>query len=415
MKARWTAKNIFWGWKREAESPFGLGPSRPKPQTPRFDPALYAGSGHALTIGKTGSGKSVLLINNLLLYEGSAFVVDPRGDVCRATHQFRRDLGQDTHVIDPFGVTGLRTAKINPLDVISLPRSEPEIEAQTLATTIGGDHKSERDPYWYFGSTDAIGSYISHLFSKGTSQARSFNQLVDVMYDEDPVFRLAKELDSEIKDPFARAGITSLLNLPDGSAGTRACMLSTIQRILQTFRSQSIRNVMSSSTVDLTRLLAGRPTTIYAVVPVERLASHGVFLRLCMDLVLQTMIRREVPPEIPTLVAVDEAAQIGPSPTLKIAATYGRSSGVKLWTFWQSLVRVGGIGADTHLHVHSRIRQALLLLAADAVGSDGPRGGGQTAETVAPAATKFPGAACHAHDADCIADNAFCGHYHCAD
>jgi type IV secretion system protein VirD4 len=67
------------------------------------------------------------------------------------------------------------------------------------------------------------------------------------------------------------------------------------------------------------------------------LASHGICLRLWIDLLLQVLMRRQVPPEVPTLVMVDEAAQIGACPALKTVATYLRANGVRLWTFWQDL------------------------------------------------------------------------------
>jgi type IV secretory pathway TraG/TraD family ATPase VirD4 len=43
-------------------------------------PVLHDGKAHCLSIGQTGSGKTNLMIANLLLWEGSAIVIDVRGD-----------------------------------------------------------------------------------------------------------------------------------------------------------------------------------------------------------------------------------------------------------------------------------------------------------------------------------------------
>ena len=80
--------------------------------------------------------------------------------------------------------------------------------------------------------------------------------------------------------------------------------------------------------------------TIYFILPVERIASHGVCLRLWLDVLLQVLLRRTTVPRVPTLVVVDEAAQIGPCPALKTVATYLRANGVRLWTFIQDLSQI---------------------------------------------------------------------------
>jgi type IV secretion system protein VirD4 len=146
-------------------------------------------------------------------------------------------------------------------------------------------------------------------------------------------------LDSVIpRGSFAYAGIAAWLNLPDGNVNTRFCVLSTVHTMLHSFRSKAIRSALASpSTVKLMDLLDAKPMTLYLVLPIERMSSHGICLQLWLELLLQVLRRRQVPPAVPTLVMVDEAAQIGPCPALKTVATYLRAHGVRLWTFWQDL------------------------------------------------------------------------------
>lgn len=50
---------------------------------------------HLLTIASSRTGKGVsLLVPNLLLYDGSVIVIDPKGELARVTARARREKGQ---------------------------------------------------------------------------------------------------------------------------------------------------------------------------------------------------------------------------------------------------------------------------------------------------------------------------------
>ena len=62
---------------------------------------------HIVTVAGNRAGKSsTVLIPNLLRYPGSAIVLDPKGELARATAAQRARMGQTVHVLDPFGETG---------------------------------------------------------------------------------------------------------------------------------------------------------------------------------------------------------------------------------------------------------------------------------------------------------------------
>ena len=74
---------------------------------------------HVMTIAGTRAGKGTsLIIPNLFLYKGSALVLDPKGENAEMTAARRgkgaigvKGLGQEVHVLDPFGVTGYPSTK----------------------------------------------------------------------------------------------------------------------------------------------------------------------------------------------------------------------------------------------------------------------------------------------------------------
>src|SRR3984893_8182252 len=69
-----------------------------------------------VTIAGARAGKtSTILEPNLYLYPGSMLVLDPKGELAR-TATFRRALGHNVYVLDPFGQSGEASASINLLD-----------------------------------------------------------------------------------------------------------------------------------------------------------------------------------------------------------------------------------------------------------------------------------------------------------
>jgi len=192
-----------------------------------------------------------------------------------------------------------------------------------------------------------LAGVIEHVLSHHDSSQRSLNRLAEICFNDDAVYQLAILMDTVIKkDSFAHGAISAFLQLPDGQGNTRGCVLATVHSMIHSLRCAAISSSLGPSTIDLVGLLEGKPVTIYLVMPVERLESHGVVLRLWFDTLLQVLIRRARIPSIPTLVMIDEAAQIGHCPALKTVATYLRASGVRLWTFWQDLSQLKALYPD---------------------------------------------------------------------
>jgi type IV secretion system protein VirD4 len=97
---------------------------------------------HVLTIAGSRAGKGVsLIIPNLLFYEGSAVVIDPKGENARFTAGRRGKgtkaggpgLGQDVHVLDPFEKSGAPSACFNPLAEIDLESEDFAEDAALFA------------------------------------------------------------------------------------------------------------------------------------------------------------------------------------------------------------------------------------------------------------------------------------------
>jgi type IV secretion system protein VirD4 len=329
-------------------SQFGL--RRPPAQEPAC-PVLHGGKAHLLTIGQTGSGKTNLMIANLLLWEGSAIVVDVRGDAMRATAKFRRKvLGQKVYVLDPFAKGG-SPDRLDPLQIIKLPRTEADAEAQTIATVFTAPFRSEREAYWHITGGSLLGGLCGHFMSQRKPEALSMNNVTNLVFETEVSTKLAHMMDDKViaPDSFQYESVGAFLELPDSYGSTRSCVLSMARSMLEPFRSRAVQTAMGPSTVDLNLLLKGKPVTIYLVLPIERLVSHAMVMSLWIDLICQALLRRTRPPQVPTMLFVDECAQVGfASAALKMISVYMRGQGVKLWSFFQDFGQIKTMFGNDH-------------------------------------------------------------------
>ena len=111
---------------------------------------------HLLTIAGSRAGKGVsLIIPNLIAYEGSAVIIDPKGENAARTAGRRGNgtkaggpgLKQDVYVLDPFGESGLPSASFNPLKALDA-RSEEVVEDIGLFADALITHPEQGERHW---------------------------------------------------------------------------------------------------------------------------------------------------------------------------------------------------------------------------------------------------------------------------
>ena len=313
---------------------FGDAVEDDEPDDGLLEPMLHTGDGHLITLARTGAGKGVgCIIPALLRYRGPVIVIDPKGENYQVTARRRRELGQEVHVIDPFGVVGEETGSLNPLDLIDPASPEAIDQAAALAELLVTE-TSQRDPFWDSRALSLITTMMLHVASVRPPVLRNLTEMHYLLNQSN------EDLGFTFKE-MAKNGLAAVRQgcaiRDTAEAKVFASILSTAQSHIDFLRSAGATDTLGQSSIQLDAITRGDPMSIYIVIPPEKLESHGKLLRLWIGVMISAITKRRHRPKLPTLFILDEAAQLGPLAQLRQAITLLRGYGLRTWSFWQDM------------------------------------------------------------------------------
>ncbi|MEM9701045.1 MAG: type IV secretory system conjugative DNA transfer family protein [Planctomycetota bacterium] len=272
--------------------------------------------------------------------------------------------------------------RLNPLDMLTLPGADVETDARGLAASLAAGMRGMKDPFWDESGIGVVSGLIAHAATQSDPALRTLSWVHERLHCDDVAYNLATLLDScgKTMNQFAYREIAAFLQHADaqtrpGVQATAASYLKCLAggRVPESLggprfeeptgeeKSESKSETKSakgktksakrppvqkppyppgSSSFDLAEFAAGRPTTIYLVIPPPKLDSHRGLLRLWVATLLEAVMSRETGLAVPTLFLLDEAAQLGQFPPLERAVTLCRGYGARVWTFWQDLTQL---------------------------------------------------------------------------
>jgi type IV secretion system protein VirD4 len=287
---------------------------------------------HVVTVAGSRAGKSsTVLIPNLMRYPGSALVLDPKGELARATADARRAMGQQVFILDPFGATGAPSQAHNPFDELS--GGNPDhigADAALLADAL--IISNDKDPHWTDSAKNLIRGITLHLLSTGSKASiRELRRLLNADPDELEAMLKAMVRSEAFDGAVANVGAAFLGKAMSGGEELQS-ILSTAQE--QTTPLDDVRKVTDRSDFRLRDLKRG-PVTIYLVLPAMRMGTHFRWLRLVIQQAFAAMELEESKPAHPVLFLLEEFPVLGYLRPIETAAGFVAGFGVKLWTVLQ--------------------------------------------------------------------------------
>ncbi len=292
---------------------------------------------HIVTLAGNRAGKTqTALIPNLLRYPGSSVILDPKGELARATASARRRMGQRIFVFDPFGITGMPSASYNPFS--ELEGTDPRVVAADLAQAIDAIViNNAKDPHWTDAGKNLLRGAALHILhtTRKAPTLRQLRRLVNGTGDD-----LRGLFEAMAKSPIesvANTGASFLGKLELGPKELQS-ILSTVQE--QTASFDDVAHITERSDLKLTDLRNGN-VTIYLVLPGLRMGTHYRWLRLMIQLALAAMERAPVPRgKLPVWFVLEEFPTLGHMRSIETAAGLMAGYGVKLWAVLQDLTQL---------------------------------------------------------------------------
>lgn len=300
---------------------------------------------HFVSVAPTRSGKGVsLIIPNLLTYEGSVIVIDPKGENAWITAERRRRMGQKVIILDPWGEVNRRygnkvgekeeTAHYNPLSILNF--NSPDYADDLAYISDALIINQGKDPHWDDSARELVAGLISYLVETMGAGVPSLS-MVRVMLSM-PAEELAGIAQEAQKLGFNSVAARKLGRFKD-DRGEIASIISTALTQTAFLDSRTLEENISFSDFSFNDLV-DEPTTIYLVLPVDKLQTYGRWLRLLVSIGIRTIARNEKQLPFPVLFLLDEFGTIGRLSA--ISQAFGLMAGLQMciWIFIQDLVQL---------------------------------------------------------------------------
>ena len=294
---------------------------------------------HVLIVAGTRGGKGRdLIIPNLWVYQGSVFVLDPKGENAQQRHEKRREFGP-VFALDPFGVSGLPSARFNPLRYLAGPSMITD--AQTLADALitGDDHFSS-------SARQLLVGLMLYVVTEPVLTVPGYGGPVgrDLMTVRRLLMRdLKTTLESMVANKAEIAEVKTIItDIGAWGKDTAEKEWSGIKNsaIEQTkwLNSPEVCAVLEDggTQIDFADYLKGI-MSVFVCLPAPYFATFDKWLRLVVAAALDTMTKRLAPPEKPVRFVLDEIAQLGNLAKIESALTLSAGYGVQLWGIWQHI------------------------------------------------------------------------------
>ncbi|MEP4552727.1 MAG: type IV secretory system conjugative DNA transfer family protein [Tateyamaria sp.] len=303
-----------------------------------LDWVSYKSDRHLLTVAPTRSGKGTTqIITNLLTYEGSMLVIDPKGENAMITAKRRMEMGQEVYVVNPWGIVdieGVEQATFNPMDWLDLRDIDMSENTMIMADALvmGNNHS---DSFWDEESKALLQGLIAYVaYSPDEDGNRHLGRVRELLNENaDDLTKLFKKMENSsfpiVKSTGARSG--------QKEAKLLANVLASTQAHTHFLDSKRLRDNMMTSSFKFEDLKT-KPMTIYLVLPADRMNTFGRWLRLLVQQALTVNARNiEEKPEKPVLFVLDEFAALGRLNMVEQAYGLMAGFGMQLWGIVQDL------------------------------------------------------------------------------
>lgn len=332
-------------------------------------PVGITGDRHVAIIAGAGSGKTSHAITWLVMHEGSAFIIDPKGLMARTTARRMGEGGNGVfgkkmtvRVLDPFGLVNERLGWWDPFAQMEkfVRRNGPDSAVRYAMKIADGLilRYGQENPFWPGSAKQFLLGLILYVFFCEPPEKRNLVRLYELLYNGLP------ERTAAGKSPFgallramsemtAYGGViaASANALADAGETTYGNILITMREQLKWLALPELRAIcLPSATrkeVDLEQLVIGL-LALYLSAPVTDIRGPlAGWFRLITVLALYAFEEMQRRLNRPCLFLLDEFPSLGKIESIEIAAPVMRSMGVRLCVIAQDIAQFRDVYTNT--------------------------------------------------------------------
>ncbi|WP_414463320.1 type IV secretory system conjugative DNA transfer family protein [Hyphomicrobium sp. DY-1] len=310
-------------------------------------PVYYSDAESLITIGGPGSGKSqAQVIPNLLRHEGSAIILDVKGELWNLTAGYRAKHYGPVYRFAPTDPHGA-THRYNPFDFIPKEPNDAANECTIFSLQVIEDNPNLSDPYWTNRGRDMMWAYAMVIALNGSGPVRTVQGLAELLATPpskapgSDILRLA-----DIMEELAqKTGVNEMALTANAirkgveSKDRFESVLDNARRFINIFN-RGPRMTAAMATSDWRpEYFRTRPgTSLYICLSPAELKAYAPVIRAMLVQHSRTMQKMQIKPgEKPITFFLDEMPQLGNFTSILELQDVGRSAGLRLWMFAQSL------------------------------------------------------------------------------
>lgn len=281
--------------------------------------------GHTLVVGGTGTGKSRgIVIPTLLVWEGSALVIDIKGELSNITSKRRKINGNKIYIFNPEGAEGDCYDPIKLCNTID--------NAQDLARTL--IPLPEKGETFWSQSAQAI---LSAFVFEGASRGYKISEIAEKLCTT-PITELVEYCQThEIREVRVLASIA--YDMPEKTLGGVIAELKS--KLVTIATDENIRR--ATQRADWTPETLEQGATIYLKVSEYLLEQYKDLWTVIINQVLRYLSKREEKKNPPILIALDELPRLGEIKGLVNALATLRSRNIHILGIIQSMAQLDEI------------------------------------------------------------------------
>jgi len=310
---------------------------------------------HVVTVAGSRAGKSATsLMSNLLTWDGSAIVIDPKGELATNTAKWRAKLGQDVYILDPFGeVTGDAAkyrASFNPFDELRVSHSDDVVDSAAMiaeALIVQGERGAD---HWTMSAKNLIrGLCLYALHAKPQDASlRDLREILTSPLTEPPDGLSGSKIALERYFEYMLDAEDAFGGVVSGVGGSmlgkheeeRSAVISTAIEQTAFLDSPPMRRHLAARGLPSLRVLKHKPTTIFLVLPASKMATHFRWLRLVITQAMAALEGEKNKTGRDVLFILEEFPTLGYMRQIEAAAGLMAGYNVKLWTVMQDLSQI---------------------------------------------------------------------------